>query len=70
MNKPHCNLDELKHPSHDLLPQDLKYFASCLVSIPELLSEQNMKEMLEKEGHKTHFIDNVVNFVANMCNVY
>ncbi len=70
MNKPHRNLDELKHPSHETLPDDLKYFASCLVNILELLNEQDMREMLQKEGHKTYFIDNVVNYLTNMRNVY
>jgi hypothetical protein len=60
----------LKHPSHETLPDDLKYFASCLVSIPELLNEQDMREMLQKEERKTYFIDNVVSYLTNMRNVY
>ena len=65
MNKPHRKLDELMHPNHETLPDDLKYFASCLVNIPQLLDEQELQEMLQKEGHKSYFIDNVVNYMAN-----
>lgn len=70
MNKPHRKLEELKHPNHDTLPEDLKYFASCLVNTPESFSEQQITEMLQKEGHKSYFIDNVINYVTNMKNVY
>ena len=70
MNKPHSKLDELTHPNHETLPDDLKYFASCLVNIPQLLDEQELQEMLQKAGHKSYFIDNVVNYMANMGNVY
>ena len=70
MRKPHRSLEELKHPSHETLPDDLKYFASCLVNISNLLEKKNMQEMLQREGHKRYFIDNVVNYVANMKNVY
>lgn len=70
MNKPHRKLDELKHPDHDTLPDNLKYFASCLVNMPESFSEQQLRQMLQKEGHKSYFIDNIVNYVANLTNVY
>lgn len=70
MNKPHSKLEELTHPNHETLRDDLKYFASCLVNIPQLLREQELREMLQKEGHKSYFIDNVVNYMANMRNVY
>ena len=70
MNKPHRNLDEMKHPDHERLPDDLKYFASCLVNIPQLFNEQEMRQMLEKEGHKSYFIDNVLSYIANVKNVY
>ncbi len=70
INHPHRNLDDLKHPNHETLPHDLTYFASCLVNIPHLLSEEFIREMLQKEGHKSYFIDNVVNFIDNTRNVY
>jgi hypothetical protein len=67
---PDRDLDDLKHPNHETLPQDLTYFASCLVNIPHLLSEEFIREMLQKEDHKSYFIDNVVNFIDNTRNVY
>ncbi len=70
INHPHRNLDDLKHPNHETLAHDLTYFASCLVNIPHLLSEEFIREMLQKEGHKFYFIDNVVNFIHNTRNVY
>ena len=70
MNLPHCNLDELKHPSHDTLPDDLKYFASCVVKLPEMFTPGHICYMLQKEGHKTYFINNVMNFFENLRNVY
>jgi hypothetical protein len=70
IQKPHKKLDDLKHPNHETLPDDLKYFASCLINIPELLNEGEIRDMLQKEGHKTYFIDNVVNYVCNMRNIY
>ena len=69
MNKPHSKLDELMHPNNEILPDDLNYFASCLVNIPQLLHGQELREMLQK-GHKSYFIDNVVNYMANMRNMY
>ena len=70
MNLPHRNLDELKHPSHDTLPDDLKYFASCVVKLPEMFTPGHICDMLQKEGHKTYFINNVINFFENLRNVY
>ena len=70
MNKPHKTLQELQHPNHETLPDDLKYFASCLVNLPQALSKEHMTEMLKKEGHKTYFILNVTNHVENMKNMY
>lgn len=70
MNKPHRKLEELKHPHHNTLPDDLKYFASCLLNTPESFREPQIREMLQKEGHKSYFIENVANYITNMKNVY
>lgn len=70
MNKPHTNLEQLKHPDHDNLPDDLKYVASCFVNMPQSFSDEQLKQMLQKEGHKSYFIDNVINYVKNLKNVY
>ena len=70
MNLPHRNLDELEHPNHDILPDDLKYFASCAVKIPDIFTEVHIRDMLQNEGHKTYFINNVINYIENLRNVY
>ena len=70
MNLPHRNLDELKHPNHDTLPDDLKYFASCAVKITDMFTEGHIRDMLQKEGHKTYFINNLINYIENIRNVY
>ena len=70
MNLPHRNLHELKHPNHDTLPDDLKYFASCAVKITDMFTEGHIRDMLQKEGHKTYFINNLINYIENIRNVH
>lgn len=70
MNKVHRNLEELKHPNHDRLPVDLKYFGSCIVNFPDLFTDTSVRDMLQKEGHKSYFIANVVSYIENMKNIY
>ena len=70
MNKPHKDLKELRHPNHESLPADLKYFAACIAHIPEAFTEQEIIKMLQPEGHKRYFVLNVINHVQNLRNVY
>ena len=70
LNKPHKTLDELKHPNHETLPDDLKYFAACLVNFADIFTEQGIMKMLEPYGHKRYFILNVVSHFENLRNLY
>lgn len=70
MSLPHKSFQELKHPNHDMLPESLQYFASCLVYLPQLMDEVAFREMLEKEGHKKYFIDNVLNYLTSLRTIY
>ena len=70
VNKVHRNLDELKHLNHEKLPDILKYFSSCMVNLKDALTPENIREMVQKEGHKKYSVDNVISYIQNMKNMY
>lgn len=70
INNAHRKLEDLRHLNHEILPEALQYFAACIVHIPHLMKEFALKDMLQKEGHKDYFVDNVLNYFANTMDVY
>ena len=35
-----------------------------------MFTEGHIRDMLQKEGHKTYFINNLINYIENIRNVY
>ena len=71
LNKVHFSLDELKHPQHAIMPEDPQYFAACHFYLPEIFDDAtSFRAILQAEGHKHYFINNVLAFVESLKDIY
>lgn len=71
MNKAHFSLDDIKHPHHTVLPEDLQYFSACMVHLPHVFGDGgSFCDLIKSEGHKDYFVDNVLSFIQSLRDIY
>ena len=71
VNHPFTNLEQLRHPDHEKLPEDLTSFAAALVLQPELWSnDDSVRTLFSQQGHKNYYVENLVNVVDSLRQLY
>ena len=71
LNVPFTSLDDIRHPSHDALPEDLRYFAAAMIKLPDLWTNDDaIREFFRQLGNKEYYVSNVVNMVHSMRQLY
>ena len=71
MNVAFSSLDQIRHPNHDDLLEDLRYFAAALIKLPDLWTNDDaIREFFRQLGNKEYYVSNVVNMVHSIRQLY
>lgn len=71
MNHPHRNLQELYHPSHNDLPNCIKFFAGAYCLNSEFWKDDSaIRTFLSIEGNKSHFIDTYISYLHSLIDTF
>ena len=67
VNHCHRQLEDLRHPKHDLLPSHLQYFVAALCYLPDIWNSQSsIEKIFYAEGHRSTYVQTVVSFVQSL----
>ncbi|EDO31603.1 predicted protein [Nematostella vectensis] len=71
LNVPFKNISELRHPYHDTIPEQFKYYAAALALQPELWNDDvAIANLFRKQGNKEYYVDNVLSFLHSTRQMY
>lgn len=71
MHWPHTDNADLHHLRQVALPKAICYFVQAQELLPHLwASDKGVRNLLEPEGHKYHFIDMAVYYLTTLHDVY
>ena len=66
MHLPHRKLTDLEHGGSNAMPVHLKYFASASLFLEKWNDMSTIRHHFEMEGHKNHYIETVLSYVASL----
>ena len=67
VNHCHRQLEDLRHPKHDLLPSHLQYFVAALCYLPDIWNSQSsIEKIFYAEGQRSTYVQTVVSFVQSL----
>ena len=67
LNLSHTNLNSLRHPNHEQLPNQLQWFAAAVHHFPELwTSDDKLKSWLITQGHRQTYITFILSYIASL----
>lgn len=71
MHWPHTDSADLHHPRQAALPKAIRYFVQAQQLLTHIWgSDEGVRNHLQPEGHKQHFIKTVVYYLRALHNVY
>lgn len=68
LNHPHSCVDEIL-PTNRNVPSQVLYFVKAQTLIPKLLEPKIFENMLQSEGHKIFFINNVLSYLQSLKDI-
>ena len=71
MNIPHRNIQELRDPREDRLPEPFKHFVPAREKLPNILgSREAILQYLSSESHKRSYLDTIVLYFQSLEDIY
>ena len=71
MNIPHSNIQELRNPREDRLPEPFKHFVPAREKLPNILgSREAILQYLSSESHKRSYLDTIVLYFQSPEDIY
>lgn len=71
LNLAHRNIETLKHPNHQHLPQYLQWYAAAAHHFPDTwTNDDNLKSLLIKQGNRDYYVSTVLGHVASLRNLF
>ena len=70
MHFPHWQVNTLRHPEEDTMPESIKHFAQSAALTPQYWdTADTITTQFEHDGHKSYFIQTIVSYVKSLHDI-
>ena len=71
LNLAHRNIETLKHPNHQHLPQYLQWYAAAAHHFPDTWTNgDNLKSLLIRQGNRDYYVSTVLGHIASLRDLF
>ena len=71
MNLPHKSINELRHPNHDKIPENLQWYAAAIHHFPDVWkNDEKVAHFLHNEGNRDTYITTCLAYLHTLADMF